>query len=110
MAAKKKGFPLLKLRSKKLNGYLHRYVKLRGVRWTRYAKVSKLREESQELIEAVADYEANPTPKKLQHLKEEAADVLFCVIGVSEKYGFDLHDAAEHKIAKDTGRNTAKGH
>jgi len=110
MAAKKKGFPLLKLRSRKLNGYLHRYVDLRGVRWGRYAKVSKLKEESRELIEAVADYEADPTPQKLEHLKEEAADVLFCVLGVSEKYGFDLHDAVEHKISKDTGRNTAKSH
>lgn len=109
MAAKKKGFPLLKLRSKKLNGYLHRYVKLRGVRWTRYAKVSKLKEESRELVEAVAHYEADPSPKNLQHLKEEAADVLFCVLGVSEKYGFDLHDAVELKINKDTGRNMAKG-
>jgi len=110
MAAKKKGFPLLKLRSRKLNGYLHRYAKLRGVRWTRYSKTSKLKEEYRELLEALADYEADPTPKKLEHLKEESADLLFCLLGLSEKHGFDLLDAAEHKIDKDTGRNMAKGH
>lgn len=93
----------------KLNSYLHRYVKLRGVRWTRYAKASKLKEEFGELMEAIADYEGDPSGKKLLHLKEEAADVLFCLLGISEKHGFDLHDAVEHKIHKDKGRNGSKG-
>lgn len=92
----------------RLNSYLHRYVKLRGVRWTRYAKVSKLKEEVRELLEAIADYEAEPTEEKHLHLQEESADVLFCLLGISEKAGFDLHDAVEHKIRKDTGRNGKK--
>lgn len=108
MADKRKGLPLFKLRGRKLNGYLHRYAKLRGVRWTRYSKVSKLKEEYRELLESITDYEANPSPQLLEHLQEEAADLLFCLIGISEKYGFDLSDAAEHKIQKDTGRNIPK--
>lgn len=95
-------------KSRKLNGYLHRYAELRGVRWGRYAKPSKLKEEVRELLEAIADYEAEPTEEKRLHLQEESADVLFCLLGISEKAGFDLHDAVEHKIRKDTGRNGKK--
>ena len=89
----------------RLNGYLHLYSKLRGTRWTRYSKTSKLKEEFEELMEALADYEADPSAKNLNHLKEESADVLFCLLGISEKRDFDLLDAVEHKIRKDKGRN-----
>lgn len=89
----------------KLNSHLHRYVKLRGVRWTRYSKSSKLQEEFYELMEAIAEQGENPSAKTLQHLKEESADVFFCLVGIAEKHGFDLMDAVEHKIAKDKGRN-----
>lgn len=89
----------------KFNGYLHRYVKLRGVRWSRYSKTSKLKEEFGELLEAIADHEANPSAKKLTHLKEESADLFFCLLGISERNGYDLLDAVEHKIRKDRGRN-----
>lgn len=94
--------------SSKLNRHLHRYVRLRGVRWTRYAKPSKLREEFEELLEAIQDFEANPSEKKLRHIQEETADVFFCVLGTSEKYKFDLSDAVELKILKDRGRNMRK--
>lgn len=89
----------------RLNGYLHLYSKLRGTRWTRYSKTSKLKEEFGELLEAIEDYEADPSPKHLEHLKEESADLLFCLLGISEKRDFDLLDAVEHKIRKDKGRN-----
>lgn len=56
-------------------------------------------------MEALAEYEANPTQKRFLHLKEETADVFFCLLGICEKRGFDLHEAATHKISKDTGRN-----
>lgn len=95
-------------KSRKLNGYLQRYAELRGVRWTRYAKASKLKEEVRELLEALADYEADPSEEKQLHLQEETADVFFCILGLSEKAGFDLQDAVEHKIRKDTGRNGKK--
>lgn len=89
----------------RLNGYLHLYSRLRGTRWTRYSKTSKLKEEFGELLEALSDYDADPSAKKLAHLKEESADVLFCLLGISEKRDFDLLDAVEHKISKDKGRN-----
>lgn len=88
-----------------LNSYLHRYVRLRGVRWNRYAKPSKLREEFHELLEALENYESNPSAKNFLHLQEESADTFFCLLGISENAGFDLRDAAEHKISKDSGRN-----
>lgn len=97
------------LASPKLNPLLHRYVKLRGVRWTRYSKTSKFEEEYLELLEAIQDYESNPSDKNFRHLKEESADVLFCLLGISEKNNFDLSDAVELKIKKDKDRNTLKG-
>lgn len=94
------------LKSKpELNKYLHDYARLRGVRWSRYSKPSKLRKEHEELVEALLAYENNPSAQNLQHLKEESADVLFCLLGISEKAGFDLNDAVEHKTKKDRGRN-----
>lgn len=96
------------LAAPKLNHLLHRYVKLRGVRWNRYSKVSKFEEECLEFLEAVRDFENDPSDKNLRHLKEESADVLFCLLGVSEKHGYDLSDAVELKIRKDKGRNTLK--
>lgn len=107
-AASKKPFSFFGRLRPQLNGYLHRYAKLRGVRWTRYAKTSKLKEEVAELLEALADYEADPSSKKHRHLQEETADVVFCLAGIAEKAGFDLHDAIEHKIRKDKGRNGSK--
>lgn len=100
--------PFLSRLRPKLNGYLHRYVRLRGVTWTRYSTAEKLEEEFGELMEALADYEANPSPKKKRHLQEEAADVFFCLTGIGEKLDFDLVDAVELKIQKDRGRNMRK--
>lgn len=87
------------------NGFLKRYARLRGVSWRRYSKRSKLTEEYGELLEALKHYDRKPSQKNYLHLQEEAADVFFCLLGLSERRGFDLNDAVEHKIAKDTGRN-----
>jgi len=88
-----------------LNGFLRRYVRLRGVSWRRYSRRSKLTEEYGELLEALKHYDRKPSRKNYLHLQEEMADVFFCLLGLSERRGFDLNDAVEHKIAKDTGRN-----
>ena len=63
------------------------YAVKRGFDWDEVSQVlEKLREEVQEIEDAIAEGDA-------QHILEEMGDVLFCAVNVARKLGIDSEDA-----------------
>lgn len=87
---------------------LHHYLEERGVRVSHFHTRGKIREETDELLEAIKKHRKKDTQKTLEHVMEETADVVWALASNAEKYGFTLEEALELKTRKDRGRNKSR--
>lgn len=65
--------------------------------------------EMAELLWALQDFVADPTPQKMSNVREEAADVAVFLNHVASSTGFDLHRAIEEKMTVNRKRTWGKG-
>ncbi len=82
---------------------LEQYLTTRGIE-INPTSGSKVTEEAQELVDAIADYRADPTEDRLMHVYHEMGDVILATAGVARGFDIELEDCMILKIIKDAGR------
>jgi NTP pyrophosphatase (non-canonical NTP hydrolase) len=86
-----------------LRQWLERYLDARGIE-INPTNGSKVVEEAQELVNAIADYRTNPTIESLYHVYHEMGDVILATAGVARGFDVALEDCVDLKIERDRGR------
>lgn len=67
-------------------------------------KAAHLKHEAQEVVDALAEFEAHPTTESFDHLAEEVADVLILALGIAAQVGFFADLAVDRKMKKNRAR------
>lgn len=83
--------------------WLERYLDARGIE-IHPTSGSKVTEEAQELVDAIAEYRADPTIDRLYHVYHEFGDVILATAGVARSFDVALEDCVDLKIERDRGR------
>lgn len=74
-----------------------------------HRKMKKLREEVDELEEAISDFEENPCAETRHHVAQEAADVALVCAGMLKTIGLSLSFAMHRKLMDNMKRAMGQG-